>query len=116
MAKFMLLLHDRPGAFAKMSPDEMQQVIQKYVAWGRSLRAKRLLAESHKLTGDAGRVVRQRKGRTLVTDGPFAESKELLGGYFIIKARDYDEATSRALDCPHLEFGGTIEIRQVDLR
>ena len=116
MPKFMLLLHDRPGAFRAMSPQEMQQVVQKYVAWARRLRARRLLSEGHKLTKDAGRVLRKTRGRPLVSDGPYAESKELLGGYFIIKAKDYDEAASRALDCPHLDFGGTIEVRQVDER
>jgi hypothetical protein len=114
--KFMLLLHDRPKAFAKMSPEEMQQVVQKYVAWGRRLRARKLLDGSNKLTDDPGRVVRRRRGKTLVSDGPYAESKELLGGYFIVKAKNYDAAAECALDCPHLEYGGTIEIRQVDAR
>lgn len=116
MPKFMLLLHDRPAAFAKLSPDEMQKIVQKYVAWGRSLRAKRLLAESNKLTDDAGRVLRRRKTKVLVTDGPYAETKELLGGYFIVKAKDYDEAVAHAERCPHLDFGGAIEVRQVDLK
>jgi hypothetical protein len=116
MPKFMLLLHDRPRAFAKMSPEDMQQVVQKYVAWGRKLRARRLLAESHKLTEDAGRVMRRARGRVLVTDGPYAESKELLGGYFIVKAKDYEAAAETARDCPHLDYGGTIEVRQVDQR
>ncbi|HUF47699.1 MAG TPA: YciI family protein [Vicinamibacterales bacterium] len=113
MPKFMLLLHDRPKAFTGLSPAEMQQVVQKYIAWGRKLKAKKLLAESHKLALDPGRVVRQTRGRPMVSDGPYAESKELLGGYFIVKARDYDEALTHALDCPHLEYG-TIEVRRID--
>jgi hypothetical protein len=115
MPKFMLLLHDRPRAFAGLSPADMQRIVQKYVAWGRKLRAKKLLAESHKLTEDAGRVVRQRRGQPIVSDGPYAETKELLGGYFIVKAKDYDEAMTHALDCPHLEYG-TIEVRRIDER
>jgi hypothetical protein len=114
MAKFMLLLHDRPEVFVKMSPQDMQHVIQKYVAWGKSLRAKKLLAESHKLTDDPGRVMRIKRGRTLTTDGPYAESKEVLGGYFIVNAKDYAAAEALAMDCPHLEYGGAIEIRRVD--
>lgn len=116
MPKFMLLLHDQPRTFAKMSPSEMQQVIQRYVAWGRQLRARKLVAESNKLTEDAGRVMRRKRGRVLTTDGPYAESRELLGGYFIVRASDYDEAVERAGDCPHLDYGGTIEVRQVDER
>ena len=78
MPKFMLLLHDPPKAFAGLSPDEMQKIVQKYIAWGRALKAKRLLAASHKLSADAGRIMRRQRGRTLVSDGPYAESKELL--------------------------------------
>jgi hypothetical protein len=53
-------------------------------------------------------------GQVRVTDGPFSEAKEVLGGYFLITAASYDEAVRRAGDCPHLEYGGTIEVRQVD--
>jgi hypothetical protein len=116
MPKFMLLMHDRPGAFDKMSPHEMQQVVERYVAWGRGLRARRLLAGGHKLTDDAGRVVRRRKGKVLVSDGPYPESKEVLGGLFIVKAKTYDAAATLALDCPHLDYGGTIEVRRLDGR
>jgi len=113
MAKFMLLLHDRPKAFAGLSPAEMQQIVLKYVAWGRRLRVKKLMVEGHKLTENPGRVVRQKRGKPMVSDGPYAESKELLGGYYIVKAKDYDEALHLALDCPHVAYG-TIEVRQVD--
>lgn len=113
MAKFMLLLHDRPKAFAGLSPAEMQQIIQKYIAWGRKLRASKLMVEGHKLTDDPGRVVRPRRGKPIVSDGPYAESKELLGGYYIVKAKNYDAALELALDCPHVDYG-TIEVRQVD--
>jgi hypothetical protein len=51
--------------------------------------------------------------RVAVTDGPYAESKELVGGFFIIRAADYDEACSLALSCPHLSYGGGVEVRQI---
>jgi hypothetical protein len=50
-----------------------------------------------------------------VTDGPYSESKEILGGFYIIEATDYAQALERSQDCPHLGYGGTIEVRQVDL-
>ena len=53
-------------------------------------------------------------GEIRVTDGPFAEVKEALGGYFAIKAVDYDEATKISKGCPHLKYGGWIELRKVD--
>ena len=54
-------------------------------------------------------------GRSVVTDGPYAESKELLGGFYLIAAADYGEACRIAESCPHLKYGGGIEIRQIDL-
>jgi hypothetical protein len=115
MAKFMLLLHDRPGSFAEISPEEMQKVIEKYMAWGQKLRSAGVMHASNKLTDEPGKVVRGRDGKLRVTDGPYSETKEVLGGYYIIEAADYEQAVERSRDCPHLEYGGTIEVRQVDM-
>ena len=49
-----------------------------------------------------------------VTDGPYSETKEVVGGYFTIEARDYEAALAECRDCPHLEYGGTIEVREVE--
>ncbi|MEQ1756717.1 MAG: YciI family protein [Vicinamibacterales bacterium] len=116
MPKFVLLLHDQPKSFATMSPAEMQAVVQRYMAWGQSLRDRDLLVEGTKLTSDPGRVMRRTKGEVLVSDGPYLESKEVMGGLFVIKAADYDEAVRLAHDCPHLDYSGAIEVRQVDGR
>jgi hypothetical protein len=116
MPKFMFLMHDSPTAFTKMTPDEMQHVVQRYVAWGKALRARKLLAGGHKLTQEPGRVMRKKRGKVLVSDGPYAESREVLGGYFLVNAKNYDEAAKLALDCPHLDYGGAIEVRQLDGR
>lgn len=114
MPQFMLLLHDDPTAFAAISPGEMQAIVEKYMAWGARLRQDGILVASHKLTDEPGRVMRAASGQVRVTDGPFSEAKEVLGGYFLITASGYDDAVRRASDCPHLEYGGTIEVRQVD--
>jgi hypothetical protein len=68
---------------------------------------------SHKLADDAGKVLRGRS-QARITDGPYSETKEVLGGYFMIEAPSYDDAVGHSRDCPHLEYGGTIEVRQVD--
>jgi hypothetical protein len=60
-------------------------------------------------------VVRSNDGQLRVTDGPYSETKEVLGGYFTIEAASYDQAIERLRDCPHFLFGGTIELRQVDV-
>ena len=108
MAKFMLLLYDNPTDWSKVSPEEMQKAIEKYMAWSK----KPFTVDSLRLADDAGRVIRAEKGNARVTDGPYSESKEVLGGYYIIEAADYDEAVKLSRDHPHLEYGGTLVVRQ----
>ena len=114
MSQFLLLLHERPEEFATISPGEMQQVIEKYKAWRERLAADHKLVDGKKLTEDAGRVLRPAESRPLVTDGPYSETKEVIGGFFVLEAPDYDTACELASDCPHLDFGGSIEVRQID--
>lgn len=115
MAKYMLLLHDNPASFRNVSPDEMQKIVEKYIAWGKKLREAGIIQSSDKLTDEPGRVMRRTDGQVRVTDGPYSESKEVLGGYYIIEAASYDNAVEHAQSCPHLEYGGTIEVRQVQV-
>lgn len=114
MSQYMLVLRDNPETFRTLSPEEIQRVIQKYVAWGNSLRQRGLLVGSAKLTDGDARVMRRDGSRVRVTDGPYSEAKEVLGGYFTIQADSYDQAVDRCKDCPHLDFG-SIEIREVDV-
>jgi hypothetical protein len=114
MAKYMLLLHDNAAAFADVSPDEMQKIIEKYVRWGKRLREAGVMHGGEKLTDEPGRVMRRKDNQVRVTDGPYSETKEVLGGYYLIEAASYDQAVDLARDCPQLDYGGTIEVRQVD--
>ncbi len=109
MAQFMLLLYDDPTAWRKVGPEDMQKAIEKYMAWTK----KPFTVDSKRLGEDAGRVIRSQGGKPRTTDGPYSETKEVLGGYYTIEAADYDEAVKLALDHPHLEHGGTIEVRQL---
>jgi hypothetical protein len=110
MPLYMLLLHGDPSNWAKLSPEEMQKAIEKYFAWTK----KPFTKDSHRLAEDAGRVIRPSKGGApRVTDGPYSETKEVLGGYYTIEAANYDEAVKLALQHPQLEYGGTVEVRQV---
>ena len=114
MAKYLLLLYDSPENWAGLGPEEMQKAIEKYVAWGQKLRNKKIYLGSHKLAYDVGKVLRGKGGQPRVSDGPYSETKELLGGYYLIEAPNYDAAVNETRDCPHLEYGGTIEVRVVD--
>jgi hypothetical protein len=109
----MLLLRDNPESFRNLSPDEIQRIIEKYRAWGRKLQQAGLLVASHKLRDEGGRIVRRQGKELRVLDGPFSEAKEVLGGYFLIEAADYEQAVEHSRDCPHLDYG-SIEIRAVD--
>jgi hypothetical protein len=113
MPSYMLLLYNDPANWQNMSPEDIQKAIQKFMAWGGKLRTSGIHLASHKLADDAGKVIRGRS-QVRVTDGPYSETKEVLGGYYLIKAANYNEAVERSRDCPALEYGGSVEVRQVD--
>jgi hypothetical protein len=108
MSQFMILLYDDPSQWQKVSPEEMQKAIEKYRAW----REKPFTIDGKRLGEDAGKVMRLEGGQPRATDGPYSETKEVLGGFYLIEAKDYDEAVRLAHDHPHLQFG-TIEIRKL---
>ena len=111
MSKYVLLLRDEPGALADASPEEIQKIIQKYTAWRASLQS-RIIA-GNKLKDGEGRVLRKENGKPSIIDGPFAEAKEVMGGFFMLEADSYDQAVELAKTCPHMEFG-SIEVRAVE--
>ena len=94
-----------------LSPEEMQKVYDQWMAW-----FKRLTDEGIAISGNplepVGRIVSGKNGR-VVADGPFAESKEAIGGYFMLKVHDLDEAVAIAQQCPGLPYGAKIEVRPV---
>ena len=110
MPQFVLMLRDSGAAFPdEMSAEDIQQILEGYGAW-----AAKVQAQGQKLRDGEGRVIVRKDGGVAVTDGPYVESKEVIGGYFLIDAPDYESAARLAHDCPHLEFG-SIEIRQIEL-
>jgi hypothetical protein len=116
MAKFMVLPRD-PAQGLGLSPAEMQKILEKYMAWTAKLAQAGKLDHGNKLKDGEGRLLGkvggEKGGKPTVTDGPYAEAKEVLGGYWVIIAKDYDEALSLVGDCPHLQFG-TLEVRAVE--
>ncbi len=113
MPQYMLLLHDSGTMPPDLSPEAMQAIIQRYIDWRQQVAANGRRVEGHKLRDGEGRLLRGTVGAPMITDGPYAEAKEIIRGLFMIEARDYNEAVKLASDCPHLEFG-TIEIREVE--
>ena len=110
MNDFLLIPHNPTDSpFHKMSPEEMQSVIARYGQWAGQMVGQGRLKGGHKLEDG---TVRHISGRT-VTDGPFPETKEVVGGYFVISAASYDEAVELSSTCPHLDFG-RIEVRRIE--
>lgn len=113
MPRYMLLPMDRPDPFDSLAPDEIQTILQRYIAWSDALRAGGRMLDGNKLVDNEGRVLRRDEGRIVVRDGPYAETKEVIGGYWLVQADSYDDAVSLARDCPHLDYG-TLVIRQIE--
>jgi len=94
-----------------LSAEDMQQVADHWMAW-----FKRLTDQGKAIAGNPlereGKVVSGKNGR-VVSDGPFAESKETIGGYFLLKVNSLDEAVAIAKECPGLPYGIRVEVRPV---
>jgi len=114
MASFMLLLHDNTEMPEDISAEDVQAVIGEYIAWRNEIAEEGKLVGGEKLADDGGKHLSMVDGGIRVTDGPYAEVKEAIGGYFAIKAADYNEAVEIAKTCPHVKYGTKIEVRQID--
>ena len=94
-----------------LSPEEVQQVVSNWYDWFEGLKATGKCIGGHPLE-DEGKIVSGSKGRS-VSDGPFAESKEAIGGYFYLQVADIEEAVAIAQRCPGLDYGVRVEVRPV---
>jgi hypothetical protein len=107
MSDFMFLFR---GGEVIGSPEQMQQHMQKWRTWMQELGQKGHFKAGEPLE-KSGKVVKG--SRKAVTDGPFAEAKDLVGGFVIISARDLDEAVELSKGCPIFENDGIVEVRPV---
>ena len=111
--KYMLLIHDDEKAWARLTEAERGKMYAEYGQFGQSVKASgNYLAGAQLQPTTMATSVRVRDGKRLVTDGPFAETREQLGGYYLIEAKDLDEATKIAARVPSAK-SGTIEVRPV---
>ena len=114
MPRFLLILHDHAPSGEAPSPAQIQAIIAEYSDWARKLRESGTHLGGEKLTEGAGRILRGEEGGMSVMDGPFSESKELIGGFFMVQAPSYEAAIELCGDCPHLKYGAAIELREVE--
>ena len=94
------------------SPEEMQKMFEKWMTWIRAMTAKGQYLAGEPLEEKPATVLRGPRGKK-ATDGPFAESKEVVAGYMLIAAKDFAEAVEIAKDCPGYERNGSVEIRPI---
>jgi hypothetical protein len=106
MARFLFVY--RGGPPSQMTPEEMQQQMQKWQTWIREALQKGWMLDMGDALMPEGRVVR---GPKVVTDGPFVEAKEIVGGYSIVQADSLDAAAALAKGCPAALGGGSVEVR-----
>ena len=113
MSEYILLYRRSPEASdrAMGTPEKAQQSMMKWRAWMKELTDKNLLKNIGQPLENTGKVVTSQK--KIVTDGPYAETKDIIGGYSIIEAKDLAHAAQIAGGCPVLEFDGCVEIRPV---
>lgn len=110
MNTYMLLLVSDYKPNDDLSAEEKGKMMNKYLEWLNELKNKGIVKDGRPLASE-GRVIKKETG--LISDGPFSETKEIVGGYYLIEAPTLEEASAIAKTCPHIEMGGSIQVRPV---
>jgi hypothetical protein len=114
--QYLMLIYHSEAEFGKAKPSDLDALYQEYGQLREELLAKgKFVGGNQLLATTMATTVRVRDGKRLVTDGPFAETKEQLGGYFLVDADDLDEAIAIAARIPSAR-NGTIEVRPIAVR
>ena len=110
MKEYLYVFRGGDAARLESSPEEMQEHMQKWGAW-----IQKLTEQGKYLAGEplenGGAVVR--KAGEVITDGPYAEGNEIVGGYLLVKAQSLEEATEMSKQCPIFEHDGVVEVREI---
>lgn len=110
MKEFLLLFRNGEQPEATRSPEQMQVIMQAWMDWFGSIAAQNKLVDKGNRLGTQGRTI---KPGNVVTDGPYTEIKEMVGGYTMIRAASIEEAAAIAGGCPILTVGGCVEVRDI---
>ena len=110
MSEFAYLFRGRQ---ASPSPEQQQKQMEKWMAWFKELGAKGHLKDPGHPLEPTGKVIGG--DRKIVKDGPFAETKDVVGGYILVEAKDLAQAAEISKGCPILEVGGSVEVRPIQI-
>ena len=108
--QYVLLIYEKPGAYEPLSAEERQTVADAYIAIGKD---PRIVGGARLKPIETATTVRVQHEQTLVTDGPFADTKEVFGGYYLFQADNLDDAIEIAARIPAARLGGSVEVRPV---
>jgi len=106
--RYALLINERPGANDPLDERERAALSTEYMAFHDD---PRVVGGEHLQPAETATTVRIADGEVLLTDGPFADTKEIFGGFFLVEAPDLDSALELAARVPALRFGGSVEVR-----
>jgi hypothetical protein len=109
MTQFVYLIRGREAA---ATPDQMQKTMNKWAAWFKELAAEGRIKDPGHPLEHAGKVVAGKA--KVVNDGPYAEAKDVVGGYLLVDATDLDHAVALSMGCPILQVGGSVEVRPIE--
>ena len=110
MKEFMMIFIGASYEELGLSPEQLQERMGKWFAWGDKMEKQGVLRGGNALLSNAKRISGPKR---VVSDGPFVEGKELVGGYYLVAADNYDKVVEIAQDFPDYDLGGIVEIREV---
>jgi hypothetical protein len=110
MNEFTLIFRNEQNPDVQFSPEQMQNILKQWRDWMGGMAAQNKLANPGNRLGFEGAVVRK---NNMVTDGPYAEIKEMISGYIVVKTETLEEAIELAKACPVFNAGGSVEVRAI---
>jgi len=111
MKDFLLIFRMNYAAMPQSTPELSQAMTMRWMDWINTIAAKNKLADRCNRLAASGKVV---KNNNVVTNGPYTEIKESIGGYTLIKSESYDDAVELVMGCPILTVGGNVEVREIN--
>jgi hypothetical protein len=113
MRKFMLIAYDNVAMYDNVSPEQMQAIVEKYMAWTADIAGRGQLVMGEKLKDQAGKAITRSNGSLSITEGPYTEANEVVGGFWIVQCETEEEAVAIASSCPHAE-NGVLGLKEID--
>ncbi len=110
MTEFMMIFRNAYTPDVKPTAEQLQESIKQWQDWMGGIAAQGKFAGTNRLSSEGAKVL---KPNNVITDGPYAELKEIVGGYLIVKAESMEDALKLAAGCPIFNIGGTVEVRNV---